>query len=177
MNEHMCNCKKDLNFEVPVKFYSEDDKTDIELAKKENRKPKKLQDLKYAKEGDACVDIRCSENVVIQPHSHVLAKTGLYVAIPVGWEIQVRPRSGISAKTPIIMKNTIGTIDAGYRGELMVMLHNLSNDIHHFNYGDRIAQIKVERVITANYIPVDTLDELTAIGVNRGGGLGHTGLE
>ena len=175
MNEHVCNCKKD--FKVPVKFYSVDDIRDIELAQNEKRNCVKLQDLKYAKFGDACVDIRSSEKCTIHANSHELIHTGLYVAIPVGWEIQVRPRSGISAKTPLIMKNTIGTIDAGYRGELMVMFHNLSDQPITIDYGDRIAQIKVERVVEVDYIPVETLDELVSIGVNRGGGLGHTGLE
>ncbi len=161
---------------IPIQFFTVKDLRDEIAAKEENREMIPLQDLKFAKEGDACVDIRCCEDVIILAGQSIMIKTGLYTAIPVGWEIQIRPRSGISAKTPLIMKNTIGTIDAGYRGEIRVIWHNLGDKVVTFEYGDRIAQMKVERVVPVKYIPVDTLEELEAIGVNRGGGFGSSGL-
>lgn len=162
---------------IPVQFFSVRDERDEKSAKEENREMKLLQDLKFANLGDACVDIRCCENVVIPAGKHLMIKTGLYTAIPIGWEIQIRPRSGISAKTPLIMKNTIGTIDAGYRGEIRILWHNLGVKEETFSYGDRIAQMKLERVEPVEYFSVNTLEELQAIGVDREGGFGSSGLK
>lgn len=140
-----------------------------------------VQDLKYAKKGDACVDLRSMHDVEVPPNETVIIKTGLYVSIPAGYELQVRPRSGLSFKTQLIAKNTIGTIDSGYKYEMQVALHNLSNTTSEkFAAGDRISQIKLERVIPVDYIRKDTLEEVqreVEERGDRGGGLGHTGLK
>ena len=150
-----------------VKYWSEKD---------ENGVP--YQDLKYARLGDACVDIRTIEDVIILPRTKHIIKTGLHVSIPEGYEIQVRPRSGISFKTDLIFKNTIGTIDTYYKDEIMVILYNLNETQSiSFSKKDRIAQIKVSPVPLVEYFLVDTLEEIKNDGINRGGGFGHTGLQ
>jgi len=155
------------NTAVVVDYYSE--------LREDGKTP--IQDMKYANPTDACVDIRCKEDVIIPPHEFVMVSTGLYMALPEGYEFQVRPRSGISAKTFLIFKNTIGTVDAGYRNELFVVWYNLGNEEVKFEKYDRIAQGKVERIIPVVYNIISSVDELKAIGVNRGGGFGHTGLK
>ena len=97
--------------------------------------------------------------------------TGLYMAVPLGFEAQVRPRSGLAAKQGITVLNTPGTIDSDYRGELKVILVNLSKDVYVINDGDRIAQVVVAPCDQAQWEEVDAHDE-TARGT---GGFGHTG--
>ena len=117
-----------------------------------------LQDLQKASPNSACVDIRCDHDYIIYTNEYQMMATGLYVSIPDGYEIQVRPRSGISAKTHAIFKNTIGTIDSDYRGrEIFVIWHNLGQMPIKFERGDRIAQLKVERVIPFEYYEVDSI--------------------
>lgn len=156
-----CKCKN----HIEVKFFTENDK---------NGNP--IQDLKFAKQGDACVDIRCKEDVKILPLHYAMISTGLYVAIPEGYEMQIRPRSGISAKTFLIFKNTIGTIDAGYRNEIFVLWYNLGNELETFKAGDRIAQAKIEKVLPVIYIST-TLEDVKNTGFDRKGGFGSSGLE
>ena len=92
--------------------------------------------------------------------------------------MQIRPRSGISAKTSLIFKNTIGTIDADYRGrEIFVVWYNLGTEPVSFKAFDRIAQAKIERVIPVEYYQVSTIEELKEMGYDRGGGCGSTGLK
>ena len=136
------------------------------------------QDLKYAKNGDACCDVRALEDVIIPARSKVVVKTGLHIAIPENYEIQVRPRSGISFKTDLIFKNTVGTIDHGYLDAINIIFYNLdSDDSHNFSAGDRVAQIKLSPVPLVKYERVETLEELKSGRVDRGGGFGHTGLK
>jgi dUTP pyrophosphatase len=158
-----CKCKDNV---VNVSFFVETD-----------GKGNKVQDLKYANYNDACFDIRTKKDIVIYPNESALIPTGLYVALPDGYELQIRPRSGLSAKTSLIFKNTIGTIDAGYRNEIFVIWYNLGVDPYTFHKGDRVAQGKVEKVPTVCFNEIDSLDELKKIGFDRGGGLGHTGLQ
>jgi dUTP pyrophosphatase len=153
---------------IEVPFYSVEDKRD---------NTKLLQDLAYAKSGDACVDVRISEDTIIEPNETKLIGTGLYTAVPVGWEIQLRPRSGLSAKTGLIFKNTLGTIDSGYRGEIKIVFHNLGEDPVELEYGSRVAQIKVSKVPMVEFTPVKDLNELCSIGVDRCGGFNSTGLK
>lgn len=109
--------------------------------------------------------------VVLEPFDRVAIPTGLFMAIPVGYELQVRSRSGLSVKHGIVVVNSPGTIDADYRGELQVLLGNISNEPYEVQDGDRIAQLVIAKCEQAVWEEVDELDE-----TSRGsGGLGHTG--
>jgi dUTP pyrophosphatase len=136
-----------------------------------------MQDLKFATENSACVDIRCKGDYLIYPDQGEMISTGLYVSIPNGYEMQIRPRSGLSAKTALIFKNTIGTIDSDYRGrEIFVLWYNLGPNEYRFKHGDRIAQAKIEKVLPVVYYEVDSIETLKLMGDDRGGGFGHTGM-
>lgn len=136
-----------------------------------------IQDMKKATPNSACVDIRCKHDVVVKPDQSEMVATGLYVSIPDGYEMQIRPRSGISAKTSLIFKNTIGTIDSDYRGrEIFVVFYNLGQRAVEFKAGDRIAQAKIERVIPFEYVEVMSIEELKLMGDDRGGGFGSSGI-
>lgn len=129
----------------------------------------------YATEQSAGLDVRANieENMVIKPLERVLVPTGLYVQIPEGHEIQVRPRSGLAAKFGITVLNSPGTIDPDYRGEVKVILVNLSNDDFTLVPGERIAQFVVAAFVQAEWESVEQLDE-----TSRGeGGFGSTGLK
>lgn len=128
----------------------------------------------YATPLSAGVDLRANidEPVVLPPLGRALIPTGLYIALPEGWEAQVRPRSGLALKQGITVLNTPGTIDADYRGEVGVILVNLSSLEFVVNDGERIAQMVFNQYGKADFIEVETLDE-----TERGaGGFGHTGL-
>lgn len=129
----------------------------------------------YAKEGDAGMDVRAAEAVEIMPGKTVLVPTGLKVAIPDGYEIQVRPRSGLSLKTPLRITNSPGTIDSGYRDEICIIIQNTSSsEPYKVEKGDRVAQIVLQRVPKIHFTQVESVKE---IGSNRGGGFGSTGVE
>ena len=128
----------------------------------------------YATPLSAGVDLRANidEPVVLPPLGRALIPTGLYIALPEGWEAQVRPRSGLALKQGITVLNTPGTIDADYRGEVGVILVNLSGLEFVVNDGERIAQMVFSQYGKADFVEVETLDE-----TERGaGGFGHTGL-
>ena len=128
----------------------------------------------YATELSAGMDLRAniSEPVVLRPLERRLIPTGLFIALPAGYEAQVRPRSGLALKKGITVLNAPGTIDADYRGEVGVLLVNLSDEEFTVNDGERIAQMVVARHEQGEFVEVDTLDE-----TERGsGGYGHTGL-
>lgn len=128
----------------------------------------------YAKVGDAGMDIRASEPVCVYPGETKIIKTGLYVAIPTGYELQVRPRSGMSAKTNIRIANTPGTIDSNYRGEIGIIVDNTGNDEYVISVGDRIAQLVLNTVPAIRWCPVENVEALGE--TNRGaGGFGSTG--
>ena len=110
--------------------------------------------------------------VVIKPMERRLIGTGLHIALPVGYEAQIRPRSGLALKHGITVLNTPGTVDADYRGEIMVLLVNLSNEDFTVNDGERIAQMVIARHEQGEFLVVTELDE-----TERGeGGYGHTGV-
>lgn len=121
----------------------------------------------------AGMDLRAnlSEPVTIQPMQRCLVPTGLFIALPAGYEAQVRPRSGLAIKKGITVLNSPGTIDADYRGEICVILINLSSEAFVINDGERIAQMIISEYEQVNWTQVDVLDE-TERGV---GGFGHTG--
>ena len=127
----------------------------------------------YATAQSAGMDLRANipESITLQPLERRLIPTGLYIALPEGYEAQVRPRSGLALKHGITVLNSPGTIDSDYRGELMVLLINLSQDP--VNDGERIAQLVIARHEQAVLTAVEVLDE-----TERGaGGYGHTGVE
>lgn len=113
---------------------------------------------KYAHDVDAGADIYAVEEVICKPHSTNLIKTGIKVAIPAGFEIQIRPRSGLSLNTSMRIANTPGTIDAGYRGEVCVIMENTGNLSYTINKGDKIAQMVIMPVPMIKWEEVDELD-------------------
>jgi dUTP pyrophosphatase len=129
----------------------------------------------YATDGASGMDLRASLNADIEmaPLERCLVPTGLFLEIPSGFEAQVRPRSGLAIKQGITCLNTPGTIDADYRGEIKVILINLSAEIQHIQHGDRIAQMVFQKVEKVNWLPVLEISE-----TNRNeGGFGHTGKQ
>ena len=129
----------------------------------------------YATVNSAGMDVRAniSEAVALGPLERAMIPTGLYIAIPSGYECQVRPRSGLAAKHGISVLNAPGTIDADYRGEVKVILVNLSNETFVIEPGERIAQIVVARHESVEWESVEVLDE-----TSRGeGGFGSTGTK
>ena len=125
----------------------------------------------YATGGAAGMDVLSAEDVVLAPGARVAVATGFAVAIPEGYEIQVRPRSGLALKHGISLPNTPGTIDSDYRGELKVILINLGAEDFAIARGDRIAQLVLAPVTLAAWHEVEELDD-TARGA---GGFGSTG--
>ena len=128
----------------------------------------------YATEKSAGMDIKANieKPIVLRPLQRAMVPTGLYIALPEGTEAQIRPRSGLAAKHGITVLNTPGTIDADYRGEIKVILVNLSNDDFTINPGERIAQMVVARYEKVEWDSVEVLDE-----TERGtGGFGSTGI-
>ncbi len=147
---------------------------------------------KYANNGDAGMDIYAAEDVTVEPGKSVLVPTGLKMAIPYGYEVQIRPRSGISYKTPLRVPNSPGTIDCGYRDEVNVIIYNASlredaspespftlddKGCKHGTYiirkGDRVAQMVFAKV---EYCEPVIVESVAGIGENRGGGFGSTGI-
>lgn len=129
----------------------------------------------YATTQSAGMDLRANIDgeIVLHPMERRLIPTGLHIALPEGYEAQVRPRSGLALKHGITVLNTPGTIDADYRGEVMVLLINFSNENFVINDGERIAQMVIARHEQGEFIEVDELDE-----TERGeGGYGHTGMK
>jgi dUTP pyrophosphatase len=146
----------------------------------------------YAKPGDAGMDVFSAEDRVVGPGQTAVIPTGLKLAIPEGYEIQVRPRSGLSLKTPLRIANSPGTIDSGYRDELGIIITNQSSassqnsggilslkesgnksGIYKISKGDRIAQIVLQAVPR---MVLKTVDSVAGIGKDRGGGFGSTGV-
>ncbi len=127
----------------------------------------------YATAGAAGMDIRAhiTDAMILQPLERQLIPTGIFMEIPSGYEVQIRPRSGLAYKNGITCLNTPGTIDSDYRGELKVLLINLSNESQTISTGDRIAQLIVAKVETAELTLVQQLNET----VRAAGGFGHTG--
>lgn len=149
----------------------------------------------YAKPGDAGMDIYALEDFEVAPGERKIIKTGLKVAIPRGYELQVRPRSGTSVKTALRVANTPGTIDSGYRDEIGIIIENIEPEVKDIGYvfdnngniiiksilhgsvfnvgkGERFAQLVLNEVPSAAFYPVDSVAQ---IGENRGGGFGSTG--
>lgn len=129
----------------------------------------------YATPYSAGVDLRAyiSESITLKPLERILVPTGLYLELPQGYEAQIRPRSGLALKHGLTVLNTPGTIDADYRGEIRVILVNLSNDDFVINDGERICQMVIASHAQVAWDVVDTINE-----TERGaGGFGHTGKQ
>ena len=136
-----------------------------------NQSPNALPE--YATEGSAGMDIRAhlERPVVLQPLERQLIPTGLFMELPLGYEAQVRPRSGLAIKQGITCLNTPGTIDSDYRGEVKIILINLSQEPQTLHPGDRIAQLVVSPVTQVAWEAVEVIGETT----RSAGGFGHTG--
>ena len=129
----------------------------------------------YATSLSAGMDIRANleEPVVLNPMERKIIPTGLYIALPEGYEAQLRPRSGLAIKHGITLLNTPGTIDADYRGEIGVIMANLSTEPFTINDGERICQMVIASYTQVSWTPVEVLDQ-----TERGaGGFGHTGKQ
>lgn len=125
----------------------------------------------YETPSSAGLDVRCTNKIVLNPGEQILAKTGLFVEIPNGYEIQVRPRSGLALKHGVTVLNTPGTIDADYRGEIGVILINHGLTIVEFEPADRIAQLVLNKIEKIQWLQSDSLT-----GTKRGDkGFGSTG--
>lgn len=127
----------------------------------------------YSTVGSAGMDLRANltNSINLHPMERMMISTGIYLEIPFGYEAQIRPRSGLAAKHGITCLNSPGTIDSDYRGEIKVILINLSQELQQVNHGDRIAQLIVSKVERAIWELVAELNE-----TQRGeGGFGHTG--
>lgn len=134
----------------------------------------KHQTPNYETGGAAGMDLRANieEPVTLKPLERIIVKTGLFIALPIGFEAQVRPRSGLAAKKGITVLNSPGTVDADYRGEIGVILVNLSNENFVVNDGERVAQLVIAKHERVNWKEVEVLNE-----TERGeGGFGSTGV-
>ncbi|MBC7947190.1 MAG: dUTP diphosphatase [Chitinophagaceae bacterium] len=136
-----------------------------------NKSPNELP--AYATAGSSGMDVRAflDNPLALQPMERVLVPTGLYVELPQGYEIQVRPRSGLAVRQGITCLNTPGTIDADYRGEIKIILINLSAEEQVIEPGDRIAQMVIQEVGRMTWHPVEAIGETE----RNVGGFGHTG--
>jgi dUTP pyrophosphatase len=129
----------------------------------------------YATDGASGMDLRAflQAPIELKPMERVLVPTGIHIELPENFEAQVRPRSGLAIKQGITCLNTPGTIDADYRGEIKVILINLSAEIQTIENGDRIAQMVIQKVEKINWLPVEEINQ-----TDRGaGGFGHTGKQ
>lgn len=128
----------------------------------------------FATAGSAGVDLRANidADIVIKPLGRAVVPTGLFIALPVGYEAQIRPRSGLAARSGITVLNSPGTIDSDYRGEICAILVNLSADDFTVRHGDRICQMVIARHERPVFVEAASLDE-TARGA---GGFGHSGI-
>lgn len=129
----------------------------------------------YATPGSSGMDIRANldQPISLKPMERTLVPTGIFMEIPQGYEVQVRPRSGLAFKQGITCLNTPGTIDADYRGEIKVILINLSQEEQVISHGDRIAQLVVQKVEQVSWKLVEELEETE----RSAGGFGHTGKQ
>jgi len=134
-------------------------------------------DPEYAKKSDSGFDLRANLDspISLMPLGRALIPTGLFFEIPDGYEIQVRPRSGLAISSGITVLNTPGTVDAGYRGEIKVILINLSDKLFTVNHGDKIAQAVLTNVATSTFTELIKIDKVSQDTERSDGGFGSTG--
>lgn len=127
----------------------------------------------YETDASAGMDLRAelNEPIILKPLERALIPTGLFIQLPVGYEAQIRPRSGLAYKYGITVLNSPGTIDADYRGEIKIILVNISNSEYVVNDGERIAQMIISKHSSITWNQVDSLEET----IRGAGGFGHTG--
>jgi dUTP pyrophosphatase len=125
----------------------------------------------YNHEGDSGADVYAIQDVLLNPGMTAEIKTGIILDIPPGYEIQVRSRSGLALKTGVIVLNSPGTVDSSYKGELVVILNNTARYSHNIQEGDRIAQIVLQEVKQARFVPTAQLSDST----RKTNGFGSTG--
>ena len=159
----LMDCQKSILNNIPIR---ESVKVALEFCHPNAKEPT------YANPEDAGCDVYAVQDEIVEAGKTKIIPTGLKVAIPFGWMISVRPRSGMSAKTGIRIANAPGAIDTGYRNEIGIILHNTSNEDYNIRVGDRIAQFVIE---PAPMIKFEKVDSVESIGQNRGGGFGHSG--
>jgi dUTP pyrophosphatase len=129
----------------------------------------------YATAGSSGMDLRASIIIpqTLRPFERALIPTGLFIELPIGYEAQVRPRSGLAIKQGITCLNSPGTVDADYRGEIKIILINLSQEEQVIHPGDRIAQMVIQKVEQVKWVPADQLETTE----RNTGGFGHTGKQ
>ncbi len=129
----------------------------------------------YETEASAGMDLRAdlTEEIILKPLERQLISTGIFIELPIGYEAQIRPRSGLAYKFGISIVNSPGTIDADYRGEIKVLLVNLSNEVFAVNDGDRIAQMVIAKHEKAEWQQAEVLSDT----LRGAGGYGHTGVK
>ena len=131
----------------------------------------------FAKEGDVCADLRSIKSLKIDPGEYKTIRTGIAIELQSGWEGQIRPRSGLAAKHGLFITNSPGTIDSGYRGEIMVLLANFSKIEYTVVAGDRIAQIAIRRVPEVQFTESEkTVAAFISTTARGSSGLGSTGV-
>ena len=129
----------------------------------------------YATSASAGMDLRANLGtpVILKPMERALVPTGLFIELPIGYEAQIRPRSGLALKNGITLLNSPGTIDADYRGEIKVLMINLSSEVFTIENGERIAQMIISKHEKADWVAVEILEDT----VRGAGGFGHTGVK
>ncbi|PST47126.1 dUTP diphosphatase [Bifidobacterium callitrichos] len=138
--------------------YNEPENTEVLVKPVDPDQPSELAALGYAHAGDAGADLRAAESFDLKPFERALVPTGVAIALPNGYVGLVHPRSGLAVKQGVTVLNAPGTIDAGYRGEIKVPLINLDPErTAHFEVGDRIAQLVIQRYVEARFIPARSL--------------------
>lgn len=148
------------DIKIPIKF----------INKSTNKNPV------YAKEGDSGFDLRADKSGTLKPLERKLVDTGLYFELPDGFELQIRPRSGLALRHGITVLNSPGTVDTGYRGEIKVLLVNLGNETYQWEKGERIAQGVISHRISSDFGNLIEVTEITE--TDRGkGGFGSTGVK
>ena len=138
--------------------YNEPENTEVLIKAFTPGQPAELTQLHYAHAGDAGADLKTAEAFDLKPFERRLVPTGIAIALPAGYVALVHPRSGLAAKQGITVLNAPGTVDAGYRGEIKVPLINLDPEhTAHFEVGDRIAQLVIQRYVEATFVPAQAL--------------------
>ena len=172
--------EEDIKKQLDEQFKQEEEK--FLASKKISLKIKNVSNNpnpEYQTDGSSGFDLRGdipSGHMHLEPLERSIISTGLFFEIPKGYEVQIRPRSGLAAKQGVTVLNTPGTIDQDYRGEIKIILINLSNDTITINHGDRIAQAVLTPVTTKELVNIEVIDEID-INTDRGsGGFGSTGI-
>jgi dUTP pyrophosphatase len=163
------NVKILVEEDIPIPRYESDSASGLDLRANLKKADNKISGKKY----NIIYDDKGQDYIILQPNGRVLIPTGIRLEIPVGFEAQIRPRSGLALNKGITIANTPGTIDADYRGEIGIILINLSNEDFTIKHGDRIAQLILNEVVKIHWSIVEKLEE-----TSRGeGGFGHTGIK